>query len=120
MSESRLVYSTGTGRICPQCRKPAAECACRKKRTGKAPAVPPDGTIRIRRETKGRKGKTVTVAAGFDPEADPLDLVAKRLKRLCGSGGSVKNGDVIIQGDHRDKIRTHLEGLEHSVRFSGG
>jgi translation initiation factor 1 len=79
MDNSRLVYSTDAGRICPACAKPLANCACRKEQ---APPAPADGVIRIRREVKGRGGKTVTVASGFQLDEDVLKkLAAERAVR---------------------------------------
>jgi len=115
MNDNRLVYSTETGRICPECGKPASACACKKKRSVKADMQPTgypiDGTIRIQREVKGRKGKTVTVVSGVPLENGKLQKFAKTLKRRCGAGGSVKDGVILIQGDHRqtllDEIKKH-------------
>ena len=70
----------------------------------------PDGIIRIRRETKGRKGKTVTTVFGFDLDDQALKALAKDLKQHCGTGGSVKDGVIVIQGDHRDTVKGFLEG----------
>ena len=80
----------------------------------------PDGTIRIQRETKGRKGKTVTTVIGFDPDDQALKALAKDLKQHCGTGGSVKDGMIIIQGDHRDAVKGFLEGQGFKVKIAGG
>lgn len=103
---SRLVYSTDGGRVNPEKQQQAHE--------------PGDGVVRIRRETSGRKGKGVTTATGFDLEDRELNALAKKLKQLCGSGGSVKNRVIEIQGDHREKIKSALEKLGFAVKFSGG
>ena len=76
--------------------------------------------IRIRREVKGRKGKTVTTISGFDLDDNALNLLSKQLKQHCGTGGSVKDGVVIIQGDHRDTIKGLLEGQGYLVKLAGG
>ncbi len=120
MPKSRLVYSTDSGRICPKCGKEKAACICQKKK-----AVPPsgpkiDGIIRIQRETKGRKGKAVTAVYGFDPGTDDLKQIATKLKRCCGTGGAVKNGVIIIQGDHRNTIRDQLAAQGYTVKLAGG
>ena len=120
MSGSRLVYSTETGRICPKCNTPISECSCKKKRPDPKPKITPDGIIRVRREVKGRKGKTVTTTAGFNPNDKGLNLLSKQLKQHCGTGGSVKDGTIIIQGDHRDKIKVFLEGQGYAVKIAGG
>ncbi|WIL76918.1 stress response translation initiation inhibitor YciH [Vibrio vulnificus] len=101
-----LVYSTETGRI-----KPEEPKASRPKG---------DGTVRIQRETKGRKGKGVCVVTGLDLDDAPLKLLAAELKKICGCGGSVKDGNIEIQGDARDKIKTHLEKKGMKVKFAGG
>lgn len=79
-----------------------------------------DGILRIRREVKGRKGKGVTTIAGFDLDAGELKEMAARLKRRCGSGGSVKGGIVIIQGDHRNVLSDALTQLGYKVKLAGG
>ena len=102
MPNSRLKYSTKTGRICPKCQSPISACRCKKKRTEPNSQKEPDGIISIRGEVKGRKGKTVTTISGFALDDNSLKLLSKQLKQYCGTGGSVKDGMVIIQGDHRD------------------
>ena len=76
--------------------------------------------MRIRRETKGRKGAGVTLVDGLALDSDKLKKTAKQLKALCGSGGTVKDGIIEIQGDHRDKIETWLEQKNYVVKRSGG
>ena len=106
MSENRLVYSTQTGRI-------------QNKEPIKA-TIKTDGVVRIRRETKGRKGKGMTTVTGVDiPEKELKDLCSQ-LKKLCGTGGALKNGIIEIQGDNRDKIKATLEQLGHNVKLAGG
>jgi translation initiation factor 1 len=117
MDNSRLVYSTDAGRICPSCAKPLTACACREKRQQPVPA---DGVIRIGREVKGRGGKTVTVASGFQLDADGLKQLAAELKRRCGSGGSAKDGQILIQGDHRETLSAILKQKGFAVKRSGG
>jgi translation initiation factor 1 len=122
MKNSRLVYSTETDRICPKCRKPASSCSCGKK--GKKPQSPspftPDGIIRIRRETKGRRGKTVTAVFGFTLDDAGLRALAKQLKQHCGTGGSIKDGIIAIQGDHREAIERFLTTQGFKVKMAGG
>ncbi len=103
---SRLVYSTQTGRIKPQAETQAA-----------APAG--DGIVRIHRETKGRKGKGVSVIRGIPASVDDLKNIAKTLKQLCGVGGSVKGFDIEIQTDQREKLKTELEKMGYSVKLAG-
>ena len=113
---SRIVYSTEQGRMCPSCERPAAACACNNKE-----AVPQgDGIVRVGRETKGRKGKGVTVVRGVPRNQQGLRSLAKQLKQRCGSGGTVKEGVIEIQGDHRDILMKELERQGYVVKRSGG
>jgi translation initiation factor 1 len=113
---SRLVYSSARGRVCPHCGLAAARCVCRR-----SPRVARgDGVVRVRRETRGRRGKTVTTIAGVPlPEQELRDL-AGELKRRCGSGGSVVEGVIEIQGDHREAVVPELEGRGYRVVRAGG
>ena len=120
MDNSKLVYSTETGRICPSCRKPIVKCSCKKKKSSIQRQIKVDGIIRVQREVKGRKGKTVTTVAGFQIEADELKQLATRLKRRCGTGGSVKDGMIIIQGDHRSTLVRELTSLGFKAKIAGG
>jgi len=120
MPNSRLVYSTETARICPKCQSPISACRCKKKRTEPNSQKEPDGIISIRGEVKGRKGKTVTTISGFALDDNSLKLLSKQLKQYCGTGGSVKDGMVIIQGDHRDTIKSLLEWQGYIVKLAGG
>ena len=120
MSRSLLFYSTESGRICPECQKPVPECTCEKKKIKSQLKERQDGIIRIRREVKGRKGKTVTVIFGFQPGQIDLKALAKQLKQMFGTGGSVKDGGIIIQGDHREKLMKLLEEQGFTVKLAGG
>jgi translation initiation factor 1 len=113
-----LVYSTDVGQTCPRCRRAIDECRCAQRLAGKRPSG--DGIARVGRETKGRKGKGVTVVKGLDLTDPELADLAKRLKRKCGSGGTVRNGVIEIQGDHRDAIVSELEALGHRAKRAGG
>jgi translation initiation factor 1 len=117
---SRLVYSTEFGQICPECQKSVSKCICKKKKTKVSLKTKQDGIIRIRREVKGRKGKTVTAIYGFQFDQSNLKALAKQLKQQCGTGGSVKDDMIIIQGDHRKKLMELLEAQGHKVKLSGG
>lgn len=114
-----LVYSTEHGETCPDCRRPVAECECRAREEAERIAAL-DGIIRIRRETSGRKGKGVTTIQGVPLDAEALKTLAKSLKKRCGTGGSVKDGVIEIQGDHRDVLRRELESLGYKVKLAGG
>lgn len=123
MENSRLVYSTESGRACPECGKPVSVCGCRKKKTKagpKPPAGPDDGIVRIRRETKGRGGKTVTSVSGVPLDTPALKNLAKSLKSRCGTGGSVKDGVIVIQGDHRETLVQEMKKQGYTVKLAGG
>ena len=120
MNNSQLVYSTESGEICPKCQKPVSECTCKKKKSKSQPNIKIDGIIRVHREVKGRKGKTVTTVSGFQIKADELKNLATLLKRRCGTGGSVKDGVIIIQGDHRDTLITELKNRGFKAKIAGG
>ncbi len=111
-----LVYSTEFGKMCPHCNNPVKNCICR--RTGSIPKN--DGIVRLMRETKGRKGKGVTLITGVPMDDEGLKKLAKSLKQKCGSGGSLKNGVIEIQGDHRDVLEKELGRLGYKVKRSGG
>ena len=117
MKNSSLVYSSESGRICPKCTKPVDTCNCRKQTT----AVPVrDGVVRVGRETKGRKGKGVTLINGVPLPASELKKLAKELKQKCGTGGTLKDGVIEIQGDHRDALIDLLKAKGWTVKRSGG
>ncbi len=115
-NDAPLVYSSELGRICPYCGKPVNACICGKK------SVQPsgDGIVRIRRENKGRGGKTVTVIFGIPLNEDKLKALSGELKRRCGTGGTVKEGNIEIQGDHRDVLIAELEKRGFKVKAAGG
>ena len=113
-----IVYRTGVGRICPGCRRPAAECVC-KPNSG-APRPSAAGGVRVGRETLGRGGKGVTVITGLPLPDAQLEALAKDLKRRCGSGGTVKDGVIEIQGEHRDTLVAELAKRGYQAKRSGG
>jgi len=112
-----LVYSTETGRMCPDCRQPVAQCMCKSL----ALAVPAgDGIVRVSRETKGRGGKAVTVVKGVPVDAAALAALGKQLKAACGSGGTVKDGVIEVQGDHCAPVVAFLQKQGFTVKRAGG
>ncbi len=114
--DNPTVYSTETGRVCPKCGRPVAECICKQN---KLQALG-DGVVRVSRETKGRKGKGVTLVTGLRLDPEALEKLASELKRQCGAGGSVKDGVIEIQGEHRDAIVAILKKQGISARKAGG
>jgi translation initiation factor 1 len=115
-SSGGLVYSTDSGRMCPACRRPVADCQCR------APAPPPagDGIVRVARESKGRGGKVVTLVRGLALDEAALTACAKRLRNACGAGGTQRDGVIEIQGDHRERVAALLQAEGHRVKLAGG
>ena len=113
-----LVYSTDRGRTCPGCGMPPAQCCCSAKYQVAAP--PGDGIVRIARETKGRKGAGVTLVRGLALAPEKLKALAGQLKQRCGSGGTVKEGVIEIQGDHRQLLLAELERQGFKVKLAGG
>jgi len=101
-----IVFSTDKGRIKPEKKKSAAPKG--------------DGIVRVGRETKGRKGKGMTVITGVPLHPEGLKDLAKTLKQKCGTGGTVKDRTIEIQGDHRDLLVAELQALGYTVKKSGG
>jgi translation initiation factor 1 len=114
-SEDPTVYSTETGRMCAKCGRPITSCICKK------PSRPTgDGQVRVQRESKGRKGKTVTLVSGVPLDDQALGVLLSDLKHLCGSGGTQKNGVIEIQGDHRDTVLDALKKRGFKAKKVGG
>jgi translation initiation factor 1 len=113
---SNLVYSTDGGRSCSDCGKTMVACVC-KSRDAHASG---DGVVRLFRETKGRKGKGVTLVKGLPLVADELAKMAKKLKSGCGVGGSVKSGVIELQSADRERIKALLEEAGFTVKIAGG
>ena len=85
------------------------------------PKPPPrDGVVRLFRERGGRHGKTVTVIHGLPERGPALAARLSELKRLCGAGGTVKDGLLEIQGDHRERLAERLRALGYPVKLAGG
>jgi len=108
-NDNVLVYSSGTGRI---------KTGTPAKAKSSAPAV--DGTVRLRREVKGRGGGTVIVISGVPLAGPELKDLAGALKKRCGCGGTVKDGVIEIQGDHRDLLLQELQSRGYRVKLAGG
>jgi translation initiation factor 1 len=113
---SRIVYSTGIGSLCPNCRRPVRDCVCPKG----VPGAAKHAAVRVGREIKGRAGKGVTTVTGLPLSPSDIETLATRLKKRCGSGGTVRDGVIEIQGDHRDVIVAELTKLGWPTKKSGG
>jgi translation initiation factor 1 len=116
-STGGLVYSTDSGRMCPECRQAIAECICK---AGARLAPAGDGVVRVSRQTKGRGGKSVTLVTGLALDPLALALLGKQLRTACGSGGTVKDGVIEVQGDHCERIIEALKKCGHQAKRSGG
>ncbi|OFC69445.1 stress response translation initiation inhibitor YciH [Alteromonas confluentis] len=107
MHDSKLVYSTDGGKI-------------QEKRPEMSRSVCKDGIVRIHRETKGRKGKGVSIIQGLDLDEKSLKSLCTELKKKCGCGGAVKDGAIEVQTDDREKLRSLLEQKQFTVKLAGG
>jgi translation initiation factor 1 len=119
----RPVYVTGIGRIklCKRCGEPEEQCRCETRRTGEIrPGVPRDGVVRVMLDRKGRGGKGVTLVMGVPGEASEIAALAQTLKKLCASGGAVKDDVIEVQGDHRERVIARLTELGYRVKRVGG
>jgi translation initiation factor 1 len=114
-SSGALVYSTDSGRMCPQCRQPVSTCQCNSVQ----PKPAADGIVRVSRETKGRAGKGVTLVKGLGLDVAALTALGKQLKTACGSGGTVKEGVIEVQGDHLERVMALLKAQGCNVKRSG-
>ncbi len=114
--DSQPVYSTDGGRLCRQCQRRLVECVCGADR----PGATGDGVVRVKRETKGRGGKAVTVIEGIPEHPNVLKTICKQLKQRCGVGGAVKGDTLEIQGDQRSVCQQQLEKMGYQVKLSGG
>ena len=112
-----IVYRSGVGRICPGCQRPLAECACKDVRG--RPARPDAGQVRVARATQGRGGKVVSVITGLALADAELAALATELKQRCGSGGTVRDGVIEIQGEHRDTLVAELIRRGYAARRAG-
>jgi len=116
-SDYRVVYTTDEGALCPECKRPKAKCGCAGVRKLE---VKGDGNVRVRRETNGRSGKTVTTIAGLAMNQVELQALLKDFKRVCGAGGAIKDGTIEIQGDHCDRILGELGRRGIKAKRAGG
>lgn len=115
-TNSRTVYSTETGRICPDCGQPIAACCCKQQQARPAG----NGVVRVSLDRKGRRGSVVTLITGLPGSDESLKILAAELKRRCGSGGTLKEGVIEIQGDHRDTLIAALQSKGFRPKKAGG
>ena len=128
--ERRVVYDSDAAQPgrCPTCGKRLDRCTCGQSRPPKPargdarpPNLPPrDGVVRLLRDRKGRGGKTVTLVAGLTGSPDALAALASDLKRLCGTGGTLRGNVLEMQGDVRERLRAELERRGYTVKIAGG
>ena len=116
MLKKGLVYSTETGHLCPTCGNMIKLCNCSQQTN----QFPIDGLVRISRQTKGRKGSGVSILSGLPLDENKLKKLAKQLKKKCGTGGTVKNGIIEIQGDHRNTLLKYLVQSGYKAKLAGG
>lgn len=114
------VYSSEHGRLCGHCGLPSKRCVCRANPRGTRPNQDGDGIARVGRSSKGRGGKTVTTVTGLPLTERELAELARDLKRMCGTGGAVKQGVIEIQGDRRAEILEELERRAIRAKRTGG
>ena len=114
-TSSTLVYSSETGMV-----KQSVAAAPKKTKQLTTPVTPNDGTVRLRRETKGRGGGTMIVITGIPLAEAALKELAGALKKRCGCGGTVKSGIIEIQGDHREVLLLELQTRGYHVKLAGG
>ncbi len=113
----KIVYSSDEGRYCSKCGRPQDLCQCNAQKKAK---VKGDGVVRVSRQTKGRKGAGVSVITGLPLNENDLKALAKTLKKKVGSGGTVRDGVIEIQGEHRDRLVEELKKLGYQAKRSGG
>lgn len=113
----RVVYSTESGKICLQCQKSVEACECEAIKKAQ---IVGDGAVRVRLEKSGRGGKTVSVVRGLPVDQTALQKLGSELKKMCGTGGAVKDGTVEIQGDHVEKLIVLLTARGFKAKRGGG
>jgi len=114
----RVVFSSDHGRMCPACGQRQSKCRCPRSTARETP--PLSGGVRVGRSSKGRKGKPVTTVSGLALDDAALRALARELKQHCGSGGTVREGIIEIQGEHRDTLVDELRNRGIDAKRSGG
>ncbi len=119
-SGNTLVYSTDSGRLCAGCSRPIAGCQCRQASASTRLSPSKSGSVYVSRQTKGRAGKGVTVVEGLALGDEELASLARDLKARCATGGTVRDGVIELQGEHRDALVKELTKRGFAVKRSGG
>ena len=125
-ANSRLVYSSDDGRVRPPSRpaapaRRAIAAVPRARGVRQAAArILGDGVVRLHRDRSGRGGKPGTIVVGLPGSDADLDAMLKRCKQRLGAGGTRRGRALLIQGDHREQLRTLLEADGHTVKLAGG
>ena len=123
LRNSKLVYSTDGGSSCKRCGRSLKKCTCPLSNAGNKVNDNKgvlDGVVRLHRDSKGRKGKGVTLIKGLELDSAEVVKLAKTLKSKCGVGGAVKEGVIELQSADRENIKTLLEAMGHTVKIAGG
>ncbi len=115
--DSELVWSSEHRGVCPRCGRPLRRCRCPKE---SAPDPQALGPVRVHASRRGRKGKTVTLVTGLGLDPMAIADLARQLKQLCGGGGTVRDGEIEIQGDHVERIVDELKTRGFAARRAGG
>jgi translation initiation factor 1 len=115
---ARLVYSTDTGRICPQCGLPVESCHCAQNRGSSTKHA--DGVVRVALDRKHRRGKTMTIVSGAPGDEAELAQLCRELKKLLATGGSAHDGQVELQGDHRERVVAYFAARGIKTKRVGG
>jgi translation initiation factor 1 len=122
VGNERVVWVTGAGQIryCSRCGKPEDECRCHEQRRMGNSSAARDGFVRLSLDRKQRRGKSVTIIANLPGDLAQLTALAQDFRKLCGTGGSLKDGNIELQGDHRDRVEARLRALGYKIKRVGG
>jgi translation initiation factor 1 len=117
---TRLVYTTGIGRreTCERCGAPVEECRCSQNRGSSTRRW--DGAVRIALDRKRRRGKIVTIISGTPGDDTELTQLCRELKKLLATGGSAHDGQIELQGDHRERVAAFFAALGIKTKRVGG
>lgn len=112
-TDSNLIYSTDKGPLCPECSRPVKACVCREVKRSAVPVT--SGKVRIRHETMGRRSKGVTIIYNLPLSEEQLETLVRRFKSTFGTGGTVKEQTIELQGDQRARVAVELRKLGYPV-----